>query len=238
MNNQKPEPRSSSDGNTLDLHSMFFTLQGEGPFSGHRSVFIRLAGCNLQCPGCDTEYTEGRETWLPRHIVMAVQSEAKQHNAPNCLAVITGGEPLRQNIGVLCAMLIDAGHFVQIETNGFFPPDKVTEELARAGQLAIIVSPKTGKVNPVTAELATAFKYVLAHNSVDDTDGLPIEALAHPTGKLGRVARPPEGKTIYINPFDAKNEFQNELNLKAAARSALDFGYILGVQLHKYAELE
>lgn len=238
MNNQKPEGRAKGDGITLDLHSSFFTLQGEGPFSGHRSIFLRLAGCNLQCPGCDTEYTEGRSTWQARHILLLVQNLAKENNAPGCLVVITGGEPLRQNIGPLCAMLADAGHFVQIETNGFFAPDAVTEEMARANQLALIVSPKTGKVNLVTAELAHAFKYVLAHDSVDPADGLPIEALAHPVAKGGHVARPPEGKPIYINPFDAKDENENRLNLKAAAQSSLKFGYTLGVQLHKYAELE
>jgi len=70
INQQKPEPRAKGDGSILDFHSMFFTIQGEGPFAGHRSIFVRLAGCNLQCPGCDTEYTQGRSVvgilWLRR----------------------------------------------------------------------------------------------------------------------------------------------------------------------------
>src|SRR3954467_9071958 len=49
-----------SDGNSLSIHSIFYTLQGEGPYSGCPAVFMRLAGCNLQCPGCDTDYTSGQ----------------------------------------------------------------------------------------------------------------------------------------------------------------------------------
>ena len=52
MNTQPTEKRTNSQN--LDITEIFFTIQGEGPFSGHRAVFIRLAGCNLQCPACDT----------------------------------------------------------------------------------------------------------------------------------------------------------------------------------------
>ncbi len=50
----KPERkrREFDDGSSLSVHSLFYTLQGEGPYSGHPAVFIRLAGCNLQCPKC------------------------------------------------------------------------------------------------------------------------------------------------------------------------------------------
>lgn len=236
MNNQKPEGRTYGDGETLEVHSSFFASQGEGPFSGERSIFLRLAGCNLQCPGCDAEYTEGRETWYTRHIVMLVENMARDNNAPGCLVVITGGEPFRQNIGPLCASLADAGHFVQIETNGFFPPDAITQEMARVNQLVIVVSPKTSGINPITAELAYCFKYVIAHDSVDPTDGLPVQALDHPVVKHGRVARAPEGKLIYVSPFDAKDKKENRLNVKAAAESSLHFGYKLGVRLHKTEE--
>ncbi len=52
LNNQPTEPRAAGDGTSLDVHSIFHTIQGEGPFSGRSAVFIRLAGCNLQCPMC------------------------------------------------------------------------------------------------------------------------------------------------------------------------------------------
>lgn len=236
MNNQKPEPRFHSDGSTLDVHSVFFTIQGEGPFAGHRSVFVRLAGCNLQCPGCDTEYTEGRYEMNTRHLAMHVTQAAIDNNARGCLVVITGGEPFRQNIGKLVTYLKDAGHFVQIETNGFFAPDDLTMHLAQTNQLVIVCSPKTARIHPGIEAVSHHFKYVLDHRSVAD-DGLPLTALNHPVGKAGKVARPPNGATIYVNPMDEKDERLNELNLEAVTRSCKEHGYIMGVQMHKLANI-
>ena len=249
MNTQKPEPRSKSDGATLDLHSVFFTLQGEGPFTGHRSIFVRLAGCNLQCPGCDTEYTEGRREVRLVDLLMQIDILAEEHGVSdlnNFLIVITGGEPLRQPIGQFVEILLKEGYRVQIESNGVLPPDPILLNLLRAerwsdyylnkGRLALIVSPKTKRISELTADLSTCFKYVLDHRSINPDDGLPIKALEHPAST--GVARPPRGKPIYVNPYDVKDLIENQRNLDAAAKSALEFGYICGVQLHKLLGLE
>jgi len=236
INTQKPEPAARGDGQTLDVHSVFFTIQGEGPFTGVRSIFVRLAGCNLQCPGCDTEYTKGRETWKVRHLVTLIHQLSMDNNAPNCLVVITGGEPLRQNIGRLCLTLAHIGHGVQIESNGVFPPDSVTEGMILAGDAMLVVSPKTRHINRRTAELAMCFKYVLDAQSVSPDDGLPILALGHPAA--GGVARPPHPTCIiYINPFDAGDAEQNKANLEAVVNSAKAHGHVMGVQLHKLVNL-
>lgn len=238
MNNQKPEPRRKVVDETIDLHSVFFTIQGEGPFAGHRSIFVRLAGCNLQCPGCDTEYTEGRETWITRHVAHHVNVMAQANNAHGCLVVITGGEPFRQYLGQLCNDLLNWGEasHIQIESNGVFEPDEYTQQLILGGEVSLVISPKTKHIHRKAAELATCFKYVLDHRSVSPDDGLPILALEHPA--QGGVARPVAGKPVYINPFDAKDEEVNRRNLIAAAESAKRHGYILGVQLHKLVGLE
>ena len=231
MNIQKPEPSTKGDGTLLDVHSVFFTIQGEGPYSGHRSVFVRLAGCNLQCPGCDTEYTEGREEWKVKHLAQLVTQTAKDNGAPHCLVVITGGEPLRQPIGLLCMYLLNNGHSIQVESNGVLEPDPLTQNYMKANLVVLIVSPKTVWVHPTNRRLAAAFKYVLDHRSVSEKDGLPIQALEHPAAK--GVARPEPNVPIYINPYDAGDPDTNALNLQAAADSCRRFGYILGVQLHK-----
>lgn len=237
MNNQKPEPPRKGDGELLDFHSMFFTVQGEGPFSGHRAVFVRLAGCNLQCPGCDTEYTEGRTEWYYRRIGIEAKQLAESNNAAKCLIVITGGEPLRQSIGPLVRWFEDHGHPVQIESNGVLGPDLVLEEaLLYSDKVKLVVSPKTTRINPKTRKLAYCFKYVLDYRSVDPNDGLPIKALEHPAST--GVARPEPGKPVYLNPYDAQDAEHNKLNLRAAANSCMTFGYTLGVQLHKLVGLE
>ena len=247
MNSQKPEPRARGNGDTLDLHSMFYTLQGEGPFTGCPAVFIRLAGCNLQCPGCDTEYTEGRELLPVTEVFSRAIREVPGNIGTRCIMVITGGEPLRQDIGTLVSMLMGVGYTVQIESNGVFAPSPELANLLdwsrrsrtkNLGKVVLIVSPKTKAINKTTASYATAFKYVIDRNSVNPDDGLPILALDHPAA--GGVARPPQGFTgeIYVNPFDAKDDEINYQNLSAAAHSALLHGYRLGVQLHKLVGLD
>lgn len=49
-------PQEFTDGKVLKVHSIFYTIQGEGPYSGRTAVFIRLSGCNLACSFCDTEF--------------------------------------------------------------------------------------------------------------------------------------------------------------------------------------
>lgn len=235
-NTQPPEPRDKNDdGRSLDVHSVFFTIQGEGPLAGNRAIFVRLAGCNLQCPGCDTEYTEGRERWITRHLATYVEAIAHENKAAGCLVVVTGGEPLRQHIGPFLSELVLRGHFIQVETNGVFAPDFTTQFLASVGDVMLVVSPKTSRIHGDSARLAHAFKYVLDADSVNPADGLPVRALEHPAST--GVARPPTGTPIFINPFDTGDEARNKRNLQAAADSCKRFGYTLGVQIHKLVGL-
>jgi 7-carboxy-7-deazaguanine synthase len=241
MNSQKPEPRAKGDGDVLDVHSIFFTIQGEGPFAGHRAVFLRLAGCNLQCPGCDTEYTEGRKPMGIFDIEHSIRRAASAENAGRALlVVITGGEPLRQVIGPLCQLLTSKGYKIQIESNGVFEPDQKLLALLLLNREAVqlVVSPKTKSVHQTTARVAAAFKYVLDHRSVDTEDGLPIRALEHPSAT--RIARPWDYNVsvpVYLNPFDAQDEEHNKLNRDAVAASCMKHGHILGLQLHKLLNL-
>lgn len=233
-NNQPIEKPFLHEKGMIDLHHIFHTLQGEGPFAGDRAVFVRLAGCNLQCPGCDTDYTSSRQKVMPGYVVQSVR---EMMNVKNGLVVITGGEPTRQNIGPLCQALLDARFRVQIETNGVLAPDPLTFKLAWENKITFVVSPKTSRINPDAAQCATAFKYVLKEGEIA-TDGLPLKALDHKA--TPKVARPPEGfsGTIYINPMDEQNEMRNLLNRDACMRSALAYGYRMGVQLHKILGLE
>ncbi|MCK4518130.1 7-carboxy-7-deazaguanine synthase QueE [Candidatus Babeliales bacterium] len=229
------------DKGGLDFHSIFFTLQGEGPFSGDRSIFIRLAGCNLQCPGCDTEYTEGRVLTMPSALVAQADAICHEHEMEGPLIVITGGEPMRQNLAPLICLLLERGHRVQLETNGVLPPTPELESLVITQQVTLVVSPKTWKINPTTAALASCFKYVLRCGDIDIHDGLPTKALGHkvPAARRG-VARPPPEfyGTVYINPMDEQNAVHNKLNHDACAASALMHGHRMGVQLHKILNLE
>lgn len=235
INIQPIEKREPSYEGTLQVHSIFKTIQGEGPFCGTPCVFVRLAGCNLQCPMCDTDYTSKRTELTPEEILLTVMRKAG--TTPG-LVVITGGEPFRQHIGELIALLVQHQYYVQIESNGTMNPpvgpwNKNTFE--RFGAY-LVISPKTGKLNPLAEDAACALKYVVRYGDAD-IDGLPKHALDMPN----RPARPTPGLfqgQIYIQPLDSKDEVDNHLHTQEAVSSSLMHGYILQLQVHKFIGVE
>lgn len=229
-----------SNGATLQVHSIFWTIQGEGPFSGHPAVFLRLAGCNLQCPFCDTEYTHGAQVLSVATTAQLVASTRPPGVQGKLLCVITGGEPFRQNLGPIINELTDMGWHVQVETNGVLTPqDFSTIEYAyRRKELTIVVSPKTARVSNELVTVAACFKYVLSADSVNPADGLPYFALGNKCSPYVARPAPAFGLPIYVNPMDAKDPGVNKANLLAAAKSCMVHGYIMGTQLHKQIGLE
>ena len=95
----------------MRVNEIFYSLQGEGYHSGTPAVFVRLSGCNLQCPFCDTQHGAGTEM-SEEEIVDAVKCYPAKH------VVITGGEPSLQLTESLVDTLHAAGRFVAVETNG------------------------------------------------------------------------------------------------------------------------
>lgn len=243
-NTQVPKKKALVYNGTYGVNQIFHTIQGEGPFAGTPAIFVRLSGCNLQCPMCDTEYSRSL-IMTEKQILCAVQQLHKNFgcNSPgepwieaNCnLVVISGGEPFRQIIGPLVSILLDNGYNVQVETNGTLF-QKLPFENER---LMIVCSPKTGSVNRSLAPYIFSYKYVATKGSLEDShDGLPIHALEHPNS--GMLARPPEGfeGPIYLQPVDEKDQDKNAKNLEAVVRSCLQFGYKLCIQLHKIIGVE
>ena len=93
------------------VNEIFYSLQGEGFHAGTPAVFVRLSGCNLHCPFCDTQHASGCEM-SEEAIVEAVGQW------PARWAVITGGEPSLQLTASLVDALHRAGRRVAVETNG------------------------------------------------------------------------------------------------------------------------
>lgn len=96
------------------VNEIFQSIQGEGEWIGQGMAFIRLAGCNLNCPFCDTKHQSGLNMTLEE----IYKSEAVQTQAHVCL---TGGEPTIQPLGALVDALKAEGHTVHLETNGTRP---------------------------------------------------------------------------------------------------------------------
>ena len=75
------------------VNEIFYSLQAEGKHAGTAAVFVRLCGCNLKCPWCDTKYHTQGEMYTKEELEEKVRSLAKDENA---IVVFTGGEPTLQ----------------------------------------------------------------------------------------------------------------------------------------------
>jgi 7-carboxy-7-deazaguanine synthase len=103
----------------MHLIELYKSVQGESSFAGLPCIFVRLAGCNLRCAWCDSEYTfTGGQPFTQDEI--AAQIEALQ---PCPLIEFTGGEPMLQARELLPLMqrLLDAGYTLMMETSGERP---------------------------------------------------------------------------------------------------------------------
>ena len=234
MNQQAIEKAVTSQDGSLEIHSIFHTIQGEGPFCGTPAIFIRLAGCNLKCPACDTDYTSSRVKLTVSQILSKCNEFSKEG-----LIVITGGEPFRQQIGQIVGILVSYGYYVQIETNGTLPPSPQimwSKKFWERKGAYIVCSPKAGKINSILEKEACCFKYVLTYDSVAE-DGLPIKVLDHSCHPF--VARAAfKGRPVYVQPADNKCNELNSRNNRVAIESAMQNGYILQMQVHKLLDLE
>ncbi len=103
---------------TLPLVETFTSIQGEGHHQGITTSFIRLGGCNIGCPWCDT-----KESWdgaaHPSLSVEKIVDNVSQFD--HDIVIITGGEPLMHDLGSLCAALHKAGYRTHLETSGAYP---------------------------------------------------------------------------------------------------------------------
>ena len=105
----------------LPIHETFqCTVQGEGYWTGTLVDFIRLAGCPVRCPWCDTGYSNGGKG-LPA-VSQSIAQLLDQLQSPR--VVITGGEPfIHRDLSELVRALLEADKQVSIETSGAYWQD-------------------------------------------------------------------------------------------------------------------
>jgi organic radical activating enzyme len=221
--------KEHGSGQVLWVQEVFYTLQGEGPFSGHPAVFVRLSGCNLACYWCDTEFESS--TWKPNLEELLEKISRLRPDACD-LIVITGGEPFRQNIEPLVVALLKQNLRVQIETNG-----TLWMNLPDHPQLTIVCSPKTAHLNAEIAPRISAYKYVLTDQQSDVNDGLPV-ASTQKNGQLVQIARPQGQTPVYVMPLDQYDKDANRRNRQYCVDIAKRFGYKLTLQTHKILAID
>lgn len=97
---------------------MFNSINGEGVRAGEPAVFIRLAGCNLNCSYCDTAWANATDAPYTEKTEQEIADYINAQGIKN--VTLTGGEPLlNKNIGLLCQHLLQNTKCrIEIETNG------------------------------------------------------------------------------------------------------------------------
>jgi len=216
-------------GLLLKIKEVFPTIQGEGPLAGVPAVFIRLAGCNLKCWFCDTDFSGGKLTAVTALITEINDLRWKVGVGDRPLVVLTGGEPLMQTVGPLVGTLLGHGWRVQIETDGTLWTD-----LPESEWLDVVCSPKTPKVHPYLRNRVTAWKYLIRHTEdYDRLDGIPIANTQDLAKHPEPLAKPNRGAPVYLQPVDEENVDTNYLNTQEAVARSMEFGHRLCLQQHK-----
>ena len=213
-NNIISKPIKEYDG-FFYVVEIFKTFQGEGPYTGHKSIFIRLSGCNLACKFCDTEFDNAKKLSLKEIIdeveCLSINDEVK-------LAVITGGEPFLQHISFLCESLIENGFKVQIETNG-----TIFRNIPNG--VEIVCSPKNvdGRYSALRPDLLSrisCFKFLVSKYR-DGYEGVP------------EVGQSDYNIPVYVQPIDEHDEEKSRKNLQYVIDLCIKHKYNLSIQMHK-----
>ena len=105
-------------GEMLPLMEAFYTIQGEGYYSGKAAYFLRIGGCDVGCHWCDVKESWDSNLHPPTKITDILKGIAEY---PVETVVITGGEPLMWNLDKLTAALKVSGFKVHLETSGTYP---------------------------------------------------------------------------------------------------------------------
>lgn len=219
------------------VNELFETIQGEGVYTGVPSVFLRLQGCPVGCPWCDTQHTWSKDA---KNKVAAADIIAKtgpselyfEQSAEEIFTkvqdlgftakhlVITGGEPCMYDLRPLAAVFEAAGYQLQIETSGTFA-------VLTSAKTWVTVSPKLNMPGgyPMLAsamQRADEVKFPVAmQKHVDELDALLVEKPPRP------------GVNICLQPISQKPR-ATEL----AIRVCIERNWRLSVQLHKYLAIE
>lgn len=204
-----------ADGNTTyPVMEIFTSIQGEGSMLGMPVTFIRMAGCNLACPWCDT-----KESWkkdAKRISIMEIVDQCAM-----AIVVITGGEPCLQNLVPLIEALHLKEKFVCIETNGTLPTPE--------GVDWVVCSPKPAEYEINAQCWFNELKYVVDDNF--DADTCIPEDCKKTCG------------TVWLQPCDYGEGEENKAKTRASMQKCIDLtlkkGYLrTGIQLHKILDVK
>ena len=249
-------PKFFADAAHLYVTSIFRTIQGEGPYAGYPSVFVRLAGCNFGaktsfCSFCDTNFQiDKAQCYSPQGLINLLR-KVPGRKASDIL-VITGGEPMLQPliISVLTELQADFRAF-QFETNGTQAAfiEKLLASPANA-MTQVVVSPKANLVTRGYAPLkgsvlgrTDALKFVVSADPESPHHSLPawaFEARAQHSqpdlyvSPMAVYKRAPVGEVSSIWDDTLIDREATAANYRYAAEYAMEHSLLLSLQTHLF----
>ncbi|MHB8391489.1 MAG: radical SAM protein [Acidobacteriaceae bacterium] len=136
------------------LIELYVSVQGESSFAGLPCIFVRLAGCNLRCSWCDSEYTfSGGEKFTLDQVEQKIAALA-----PVKLVEFTGGEPMLQERELLPMMdrLLGNGYTLMLETSGERPLANVPKSVHKIMDVKCPASGESGRFHLANLDALTS----------------------------------------------------------------------------------
>lgn len=188
------------------INEIFYSLQGEGFYTGTPAVFVRFSGCNLRCTFCDTLHQNGTMMSL-QEIVDKVN---KHPIAP--LVVLTGGEPsLFIDETFVAELKLKTGKRITIETNGTRPLPNNLDWVTLSPKSAFI----GGDLEPCTLRSCDELKVVYLGQDLSQYDLI-------------------EAEHRFLQPCFCEDEAQCQANMKACIDAVMIHpNWRLSLQTHR-----
>lgn len=205
------------------VSELYVTIQGEGSLTGTPMFFLRLQGCDVGCPWCDTKHTwdaTGGRLCGAAELAAEVETLRNREAESTRWVCVTGGEPAQQNLKALVDALHDRSYSVALETSG------TALGFVDAGFDWVCVSPKENmpgglKLRPEALVRADELKFVVGRKEhVDDML------------RILRTYPQKENAEIFLQPLS-----QSEKATAVAVEACKRYGFNLSVQTHKVVGL-
>jgi len=208
---------------TYRVQEIFYSLQGEGQWTGRPMAFIRLSGCNLNCSFCDTVHDQPKDMTTEEILEQVVAY-------PTSKVVLTGGEPLIQPVLELLTELRARRFAIHLETNGTQPLRDLEDYFSW-----IAVSPKS-PVETLSEDifLADEIKFLCGlpgwENYIKDV----LERFGHQLNRTKLYLMPIAKSKHFHKGLGRSREELIDVNIEAAKSYCLHHSdFSLCIQMHK-----